>query len=228
VLLFTIVSPTHAWLIIDCHAMAGTSNKPATRSSAMDKPKGIDQALWSIIESVRDEAAANKLAISKMITDNKLSEINGLNETVRTPSGRLMRAETVIQRLIDENTERRSYSMKHNLIISLSRQSTFKKPEEQPMDTARRFFCDEMKVSRSDEIYIPLAHYLGNPSPRNRPLLVRVPEAEHHYLVMTNLAGSGHSISRQLPAERRERKQYVLPFKDKKKDRNAKAKLQDD
>ena len=213
------------------------------------KPQGVDIVPWEVILSIKADTAANREYLSNInaridAVEAQQSELVGdisslqnsiceLESTMKTLTGRLVRQEISNQRQQNEISDLRAYSMKYNIIINFDRNNSFvPKPNESPIGQARRFFYDVMKISKASEIYIPVAHHLGPTNNQNRPLLVKIPEADQIAMVMQhtkNLTGMRHSVSRQLPPEKRERKQYVLPIlKEAKKDRNNQAKLMDE
>ncbi len=140
------------------------------------------------------------------------TEMEVMKSTIKTLVGHLATAEITTERQQSEIIEVKSYSMKNNIITNFDINAPFPpKPNESTQDHVMRFFRDV----RSSEIYIPVAHFLGPASKKNRPILVKIPDAGQFSRVMRhakNLAGLHHSITRQLPPEKRERKKYVLPI----------------
>ncbi len=63
--------------------------------------------------------------------------------------------------MMDELIDLRSYSMKYNIIIYFNRNKFWRQPGEYPAAMARRFFKDVLQLEYSDDVYIPVAHFLG-------------------------------------------------------------------
>ncbi len=129
----------------------------------------------------------------------------------------LTRSEIVNARLCNQMTDLQSYSMKSNIIINFNKKKDLLynvKDNESGIDVARKFFATAMKIPGTDHLTIHVAHRVGANISGNRSLLVKLPVAIDISRVMSyvhHLKGTGHSISKQLLADRRERKQYVLP-----------------
>lgn len=178
------------------------------------------------VNDLSDKEAADILGIQKDFSEMKV--------TMNILAGRVSRAETVNDRLNDDISNLRSHSMKSNIIISFDKNDDRYKSEqgEQCKNMAKRFFAETMKIAGVDSLFIPVAHRVGPKHNKSRPLLVKLPVAADFSNVMAhakNLAGSGHFVTKQLPADRRERKQYVLPiFKDRRANTDQKVQMIDD
>ena len=103
--------------------------------------------------------------------------------------------------------------MRENLIINTSG-ATYKEIREEKTDvTIRKFLRDEMRIPDADGITINSSHRMGQASGNyNRMLIARIPKRGDHNKIFDNakvLHGSNYSITKQIPPEIDERRQFA-------------------
>lgn len=158
--------------------------------------------------------------------------MKGMKSTLATVVGRLIRSERENARLRNEMIDQRSHSMKYNLIINIDKaDATYShQPGDTPASVARKFITITLGLPNAQNCYIPVAHPL-NDTTTHRQILVKLPIADQLSQVMSKvnrMQGTNHSLIKQLPAERRERKQFVLPHFKSARSTDQQARLVDD
>ena len=201
-----------------------------------EPPEGVHPMMWSMLKVIRRDVskindvqnqvtaiedqiekdgadiAQLKLATQQLISANK------------TLTGRLIRAETMIQRQQSEITDLKIRSMRDNVIIKTSGNSYKENRDENTDVTIRKFFHDEMKIADVGNITINSSHRMGQAGGNyNRMLIARIPKRADHTKIFDNakiLKGTNYSINKQVPPEIDERRQFAwADFKKAKADK---------
>ena len=188
-------------------------------------PEGVHRNLWGMLKMIHQHVTKingleNRVAIMEDQIDNDGSDIAQLKATVgqlvsanKTLSGRLLRAESVIQRQQDQIIDLKTRSMRDNVIIK-TRGSKYKEHIEENTDsTIRKFFTEEMRIPNSENLCINSSHRMGQVNAGyNRMLIARLPRRRDHTAIFDNasaLKGTEFSISKQVPPETEERRQFA-------------------
>ena len=188
-------------------------------------PEGVHRNLWGMLKMIHQHVTKingleNRVAIMEDQIDNDGSDIAQLKATVgqlvsanKTLSGRLLRAESVIQRQQDQIIDLKTRSMRDNVIIK-TRGSKYKEHIEENTDsTIRKFFTEEMRIPNSENLCINSSHRMGQANAGyNRMLIARLPRRRDHTAIFDNasaLKGTEFSISKQVPPETEERRQFA-------------------
>jgi hypothetical protein len=212
-------------------------------------PKDITMAdLWILMMSIKKDTEAANSKLSQMdkrvgVVEDTNKEVEGklldieanitsLQSTVGLLSGRMIRSETKNVRLQRELSELKTHSMKNNLIFNFDYKSDVGKEQrdENCVDIVRKFMRDVLKVPSANKLSIAVAHRLGSANGKgHKPIIARFPVAADVDLIMSNvrtLKGTRHFINRQLPPDKRERKQFAMSeFSEKRKVPNAKVRM---
>ena len=188
-------------------------------------PEGVHHNMWKMLKSIYKEASKvshieNRLEIIDEMLDNDGAQIavvkdrlERLEASNKTLVGRLLRAEAVISRQQTEITDLRTRSMRDNIIIKTSGAKYKEIREENTNGTIKKFLNDELHIADTDTIRINSSHRMGQASGGyNRMLIARLPKREDHKKIFDNassLKGTNYSISKQIPAEVDERRQFA-------------------
>jgi hypothetical protein len=229
-----------------------SSKKSADNMDTENPPENISlDHLWTLMCSIKEDTKATRERLDKVehrVMDlekgkdtvygtimSLQSDVDTLKDTVTVLSGRLIRSERKTQRIQNELSDVQAHSMKNNIIFTLDKNSDYaKKQKEQDCTTiVRGFLIEVMKISFADKFYIPVAHRLGQSSERGMsPIIAKFPNAAEMDTIMrhTNrLKGTRHFLTRQLPPEKRERKQFALTeFSSLKKNTDNKIRMTDE
>ena len=121
-------------------------------------PDGVHPNMWVMLRSInrklsRVDSIENRLdAIDDLLDNdgaqlailkNKMERLESSNKTI---TGRLIRAEAVIQRQQTEITDLRMRSMRDNIIIRTSGPKYKETREENTASTVRKFLNEEMRI----------------------------------------------------------------------------------
>lgn len=142
-------------------------------------------------------------------------DIDSLKDSVALLSGRLMRSETVNQRLQSELSDLKAHSMNRNVIFNFNKETDVGKEEanQDCVKVVRKFLSSVLKTPNSESMAISIAHRLGKATgDRPRPIIATFPVAsdiDTIFSKVSNLKGTGHFISKQLPPDKTERKQFA-------------------
>ena len=184
--------------------------------SSEDIPDGVNDRMWSILQRIDTNTSAASRRIGTLETSVKAlgDEVSTLKDTVVLLANRLERAERKNTKLGKELSEVKAHSMSENLILSCDGPDYREVQGENCVALVRQFLINVMGVTGAATYFIPVAHRLGTRRPdRSRQIVVRLPVASELQTIMkhTNrLKGTRHFVSRQLPAEHRERQQFAL------------------
>lgn len=213
-------------------------------------PKDISMTdLWTLMMSIKKDTEATNQKLNHMekrvnaveetnkVFEGKVMDIQSNVESLQTSvdilTGRLIRNETKNVRLQNELSELKSQSMKNNLIFTFDEKSDHGKEQhdENSSDIVRSFLGKVMKVSSPNKLTINAAHRLGPPvgGKGRRPIIARFPFASDVDAIMAKvgeLKGSRHFVNRQIPPEKRERKQFAMrEFSEKRKNKDIKVRM---
>ena len=190
-----------------------------------EPPEGVHPMLWNMLRIIqRDVSKINDVQSQVSAIDDQIekdgTEIAKLKLTTeqlisanKTLTGRLLRAETTIQRQQAQIVDLKTRSMRDNLIIKTSG-ATYKEIRDEKTDvTIRKFLRDEMRIPDAEGITINSSHRMGQASGNyNRMLIARIPKRGDHNKIFDNakiLHGSNYSITKQIPPEIDERRQFA-------------------
>ena len=122
-----------------------------------------------------DALEDNNAAVSSEVLQLKVGMAE-LTECNRTIIGRLMRAETRIDRLQKENIDLKARLMRDNIIVR-SKGDTYKSNrDENTASVFRKFISQEMRVPNANEINVTRAHRMGQASGGfNKMMIAKVP-----------------------------------------------------
>ena len=199
-------------------------------------PDGVHPNLWVMLRSINRklshvDSIENRLdAIDDQLDNDGTqlaiikNKLERLESSSKTLSGRLIRAETVIQRQQHEITDLRMRSMRDNIIIKTSGPKYKETHEEDTANTVRKFLNDEMRIAGSANISINSSHRMGQAGAGyNRMLIARLPRRDDQNKIFHNasvLKGTDYSITKQVPVEIEERRQFAWSeFKQAKADK---------
>ena len=208
------------------------------------KPDDVPQALWDIIMAIKEDTGDVKNCLMKLETrisgleedyDNVNRKVHHLEQRMTALEAKLIRTETVNQRLHSEITHLKLHSMKQNIIFSFDPDCKDLK-EVQGEDTVgkvKHFLKTVLNISQAETFTIPVAFRLGAYKPNiSRQILAQFPISSEFQLVMKHsnrLRDTKHFLNKQLPPEQRERLQFVQPiYKVKKQQPHTKTKLVND
>ena len=184
--------------------------------------------LMSILQSIKKDTGENKIRLDS--AEGNINILSGQYEVIDTSvnsaelsivvlqnqikvvTGRLLRAEKTIEKQQSEITDLRARSMRNNFVIKPKVNSYAEKPKENSERTIKDFLNKEMKIT--SDIKIVRAHRLGPAGKENRSLIGRaVYSGDLHNILSSGkeLAGTGHSVSQQYPAEMEERRRFAYP-----------------
>ena len=201
-----------------------------------DPPEGVHPTMWDMLRRIQSDVSkihdvqSRVTAIEDQI-DNDGTEISLLQHAVqqlmasnKTLSGRLLRAESVIKRQQGEITDLKSRSMRDNIIIKTSGDKYKEIRKEDTNATIRKFFHDELRIPDSQNMVINSSHRMGTASAgNNRMLIARLPRRIDHNKIFDNvkpLQGTQYSVTKQVPPEIDERRQFAwVDFKKAKADK---------
>ena len=131
-------------------------------------------------------------------------------------TGRLLRAETVIERQRRDISDLRMRSMRDNIIIKSKGEAYKEVTHENTAVRFQTFLKTELRVADTDKIEIPRAHRMGRASNGfNRMMIAKVPSDTDQKRIFANakaLHNTGHSISKQIPYEVEERRIFGWPM----------------
>ena len=151
-------------------------------------------------DSQRDEIASLKVHMNELHISNK------------TLIGRLVRAETTIQKQNKAIADLTARSMRENLIFKTSGQDYKESRNEDTAAIIRRFLATEMHIADAGDIVITRAHRMGQANgDSNRPMIAKFPFDSDIRRIFSNvkvLKGTKHSITSQIPSEYNERRQF--------------------
>ena len=189
-------------------------------------PKGVNQKLWDMLRSIKSD-----IKDSKKVSDERFEKVEGRVEKTETDitslkksmeevktcnqtlAGRLIRAEKTIQRQGTEITDMKMRSMRDNIVIRTKGAKYKEKGRESSSAIFRSFMSEELRVPDSGRMYITRAHRMGKANgTANRALIAKLPNQEDHMKIFGNakaLQGTDFSISKQLPPELDERRQFA-------------------
>ena len=203
-------------------------------------PEGVNEELWEMLLSIkRDTTKANDLAgalddrllILEDSHDHAGADMLRMKHTLaevvesnKVLAGRLMRAETTIERQREEITEIRMRSMRDNIIVRTQGAEYKEVSNENTASVFKRFMAKEMHVPDADKLCITRAHRMGQSNERNnRMMIAKVAFDGDQKRIFDNassLRNTNFSVMKQIPHEIEERRQFA--WQDYKKARGAK------
>ena len=197
-----------------------------------DIPQNIDPWIGKMLKSILvvgcDTAASSDTAHTRLraveleVKGNASEmefmrqEMKDMQGSIKTLSGRLIRAEKDVQHLREHNNDLTARSMRDNIIIKTVGNSYRQKEHEDTEFVIREFLRKEMKVPNTENITILRSHRLGQAGDgeHNSPLIAKIPFQSDIHRIFNNvqsLKGTEHSINIQIPADYNERRQYSWP-----------------
>lgn len=195
-------------------------------------PEGILpmlQNVWQMLLSIKSDTASalskaasldDRLLILEDQNDHTGGQLSILEDRVSTLAasnqalvGRLIRAEQCIGRQQHEITDLKARSMRDNIIIR-SKGATYKESRDENTDSVfQAFVGTEMRVAGAENIHVARAHRMGHAfQDNNRMIIAKVPNQGDHSKIFANasaLRNTNFSISKQIPPEMEERKQFA-------------------
>ena len=173
---------------------------------------------------LEDQADNDGGAISQL-----QAQMNGVLESNKTLFGRLVRTESRLERQKAEIVDLKSRSMRDNLIIK-SKGNTYKETlNENTADKFRQFAKNELRVADAERISITRAHRMGSAyGDNNRMMIAKVSYDADQRRLFNNasaLKNTGFSISKQVPPEIEERRQFGWPDYKRAKDEGQNARF---
>ena len=197
----------------------------ATSEFPDDPPEDVHPDMWGMLKSIHKQISRvngieNRIGIIEEMLDNdgtqiavvkdKLEKLESSNKVL---VGRLLRAETDISRQQAEITDLRMRSMRDNIIIKTSGSKYQEKRDENTSDTVKKFLHDELRIPDAHTIGINSSHRMGQATGTyNKMLIARLPKREDHQRIFDNasaLKGTNYTVSKQIPAEVDERRQFA-------------------
>ena len=188
-------------------------------------PEGVHPAMWAKLCVIQRDVACmqdvpNRVTAIEDQLDNDDTDIallkhsfQKLEASNKTLCGRLLRAEATIARQQKEITDLKSRSMRDNVIIRTSGKDYRGHRDENTDSTIRKFMKDELKLVDADKVVINSSHRMGVATAEyNRMLIARLPRRCDHERIFSNaksLQGTNYSISKQVPHEINERRQFA-------------------
>ena len=189
-------------------------------------PEGINPILWRMLISIKKDTAkcidnvddlANRVYILEDTSDHVGSDIHNIkkdmvalirsNDVLR---GRLLRAETIIERQRSDITDLRSRSMRDNIIVKTKGQTYKEDKDENTTSKFQTFLDKELHIHDATRIDIPRAHRMGRAiNGYNRMMIAKVPNEDDKRRIFANanvLNNTDYSISHQIPQEIEERR----------------------
>lgn len=207
-----------------------------------DTPDGVHPSLWEMLKSIkrdinRETDRVDSIDERVLIIEDQLdhdgtdiaklkSDVNGVLACNKSLIGRLIRAEKCIARQQEEITELKMRSMRDNIIIR-TRGAEYKGHRDENTDaTVKAFLQKELRIADAQSINISRSHRMGQESQNNNKMLIaKLPQQDDHKKIFSNasaLKGTPYSISKQVPAEIDERRQFAwADFKKARTDRKA-------
>ena len=198
---------------------------PQAETFPDEPPEGVHPMMWGMLKLIRKDVAKlngveNRMAVVEDQLDYDGAEIAKLQQKVqqlvesnKTLAGRLMRAETTIDRQQTTITDLKMRSMRDNIIIKTSGPTYKETREEQTESTVRKFLTDEMRIPNVENICINSSHRMGQANGNfNRMLIARLPRRRDQTAIFdnaSNLQGTNYSITKQYPPEVEERRQFA-------------------
>ena len=199
-------------------------------------PDGVHPNMWSMLRAINRKLARvntieNHLTIIDDLLDNDGTQLAIIKDKIerlelsnKTLTGRLIRAESVIQRQQSELTDLKMRSMRDNIIIKTSGSKYKEIRDEDTSNTVRNFLKDELHIPGTDRIAINSSHRMGQAGAGyNKMLIARLPRRCDHAKIFDNakaLKGTEYSITKQVPVEVDERRQFAWSaFKQAKSDK---------
>ena len=210
-----------------------------------DPPDGIHPALWAMLKTIRKntettnekiEDLDHRVLILEDQADNSGAsmarmqcQIDSLAETTKALMGRLVRAENKLERQRTEICDLRARSMRDNIIIKTHGNKYKEFREEDTASVFRKFVSEELRIPHSNNIDITRAHRMGKPSgDRNAMIIAKLNYASDQKKIFDNakvLKITNYSISKQIPPEMEERRQFGWPELKKARDERKRARF---
>ena len=160
------------------------------------------------VASLEDKGEHDQYNISELT--KKMGEVLECN---RTLMGRVIRAEAKLERQQAEIVDLRARSMRDNIIIKTTGEKYKENINENTAAIFRKFLGDEMRVANADHIQIPRAHRMGTRyEDRNRMMIAKVVSDDDQKRIFSNvksLKNTNYAISKQIPIEQEERRQFA-------------------
>lgn len=194
-----------------------------------DPPTGVHPLMWEMLKAIKRDTATTRDDV-KCIDDRVLiledqndhigTELSNLKanltevrEGFKTLAGRLIRAETIIDRQQQIITDLKMRGMRDNVIIRSTGDNYKDQRNENTASVFKSFVTRELHVADAEHINIVRAHRMGQANENNNKMIIaKVPAAEDQFKIFSNasaLRNTGHSISKQIPPEVEERKQFA-------------------
>ena len=200
-------------------------------STQRDCPEGINPLLWNMLQSIKRDTehtknemhdAINRIAILEDQSDNTGAAIQYLKCNMaslamsnRVLTGRLIRAESIIERQRADILDLRARSMRDNIIIKTKGNTYKEQPKENTTAKFQSFLATEMRIANADRIEIPRAHRMGQATNGfNKMMIAKVPSDPDQKRIFANakvLANTDFSITKQVPHEIEERRIFAWP-----------------
>ena len=188
-------------------------------------PDGVHPNLWGMLKTIHKEAEKigyldDKIGIIDDQLDKDGADIAQMKVTIqqlvssqKTLIGRLLHAETVIQRQQSEITDLKMRSMRDKVIIKTSGDKYKETKEENTESTIKKFFSEEMHIPNANNIIINSSHRMGQSNANyNKMLIARLPRRQDQNKIFDNvkaLHGTNFSVTKQVPTEIEDRRQFA-------------------
>ena len=162
-------------------------------------PDGVHPNMWSMLRAIncklsRVNTIENHLTINDDLLDNDGSQLAIIKDKIerlqlrnKTLNGRLIRAESVIQKKQSELTDLRMRSMRDNIIIKTSGSKCKEIRDEDMSNTVRNFLKDELHIPGTDCIAINSSHRMCQAGAGyNKMLITHLPRRCDHATIFYN------------------------------------------
>ena len=191
-------------------------------------PEGIHPVMWAMLKKIdKNTALANskidnidhRVLVLEDQADHTGTEIaqikakmDSLVEENKIIMGRLIRAESKINRQQSEIIDLRARSMRDNVIVKTKGDTYKERKGEDTASVFRNFVSSEMCVPDANKIDITRAHRMGKASAdKKRIIIAKVTYNEDQKRIFDNakvLKNTEYFISKQIPGEMEDRKQF--------------------
>ena len=158
------------------------------RSSSTQSPEGVNGEVWDMLLSIKPDTAEaieytgsldTRLLALENSHDNTGADIYQIKRTLKQVvehnkviTGRLIRAETTIERQRLEITDLRMRSMRDNVIIRTRGQDYKETINENTASVFQRFVATEMNVPNADKLCITRAHRMMQSRGQNNKMMI--------------------------------------------------------
>ena len=194
-----------------------------------DVPDGVNPRVWDMLCSIKHDTDGamesidnldHRVVILEDQSDHMGAHIEKLQKMFGTlanenkiPTGRLIRAEKQIARQQNEIMDLKSRSMRDNMIIKTKGPKYKETHNEDTSVTFKKFVAQKLHLPNSDRISISRSHRMGKARGEyNCMIIAKVVNDSDQRKILENasaLKDTGFSVTKQIPPEVEERKQFA-------------------